>query len=550
MYIVLLDGYVDEPSCLGVPPFISPYVRYTAGAIKEAGHEFTYLTIDEYRNNSPKNKALKNAKLLAIIGGAIVPGKYLRGTPASIPEIKNIAENFKGTKILGGPIAKFGFSGDRKIKDLVNIFDFLPKSDPDAFIFDLLSEKSQNDRLRTEKEWRNWAIKGSSVITQHPDFPNPLIIELETYRGCVRFFTGGCSFCIEPLFGEPKFREPKDIIDEVGALNKFGAVNFRLGAQSCIFSYKIEDIGSSETPKPRPEIIEKLLSGVRNAVLNLEVLHTDNANPAVIAEHPNEAKRILKALVKYCTSGNVLALGMESADPKVIAANNLNATPDQVLKAIELINEYGAKRGENGMPKLLPGINFLSGLSGESKRTFEHNFKFLKDILERDLLLRRINIRQVAFVRNKFDVKIHHTDFLRFKRMVREEIDINMLKLILPTKTVLKRVFLEKVQGNVTFGRQIGTYPLLVGIPYQTPLNTFKDVIITDHGFRSVTGIEYPLNVNSASLKALSSLPGIGKKRAARIVLARPFSSQQDFLSSLDDEKVANSVLDYISFNR
>jgi radical SAM superfamily enzyme with C-terminal helix-hairpin-helix motif len=29
----ILDGYVDEPACLGVPPYISPYIRTVAGAL-------------------------------------------------------------------------------------------------------------------------------------------------------------------------------------------------------------------------------------------------------------------------------------------------------------------------------------------------------------------------------------------------------------------------------------------------------------------------------------------------------------------------------------
>lgn len=548
MKIVLLDGYVDEPSCLGVPPFISPYVRYTAGAIKDSGHDFIYLTIDEYRKNSQKTKTMKNANLLIIIGGAIVPGKYLRGTPASINEIKKIAENFKGRKILGGPIARYGYSGNRKSENLRGLFDFMPEKDPDAFIYDLLAENETNDRQRNGKEWRKWAMKGSEVITQHPDFPMPLMVELESYRGCVRYFSGGCSFCIEPLFGEPMFRSLKDIIDEAGALGDAGAVNFRLGAQSCLFSYGAEELGRSETPKPEPEKIEKLLKGIRKAVPNLDVLHTDNANPAVIAEHPKEAAKILKTLVKYCTSGNVLALGMESADPKVIKDNNLNATSDQVMKAVKLINEFGAERGENGMPKLLPGINFLSGLKGETKKTFEHNFRFLKDILEKGLLLRRINIRQVAQVRARFDVKSHHSQFLRFKKKVREEIDNKMLRLLVPKNTILRRVFIEKIEGNLSYGRQVGTYPLLIGIPYKVEENTFLDTVITDHGFRSVTGIESPMNVNDASLRALSSLPYIGKKRAARIVRNRPFHSKGDFLRALDDENVARNLLSYVTF--
>ena len=31
--VVLVDGYVDEPAHFGVPPYISTYPRYTAGAL-------------------------------------------------------------------------------------------------------------------------------------------------------------------------------------------------------------------------------------------------------------------------------------------------------------------------------------------------------------------------------------------------------------------------------------------------------------------------------------------------------------------------------------
>jgi radical SAM superfamily enzyme with C-terminal helix-hairpin-helix motif len=548
MNVVILDGYVDEPSCLGVPPFISPYVRYTAGAILDTGLDFTYITIDEFRSGSPKVKAINSTKLLVIIGGAIVPGKYLRGTPASISEIKRITENFKGTKILGGPVARFGFSQDRKTAQLEDTFDLVSKEDVDALVFDYLTNDSWEHRRRTQEEWREWAVMGSQVIIQHPDHPFPLIIELESYRGCVRYRTGGCSFCIEPLFGEPQVRDPKDIILEVEALAKAGAVNFRLGAQSCIFSYGTDDMGGSDTPKPNPEVIERLFKGIRNAAPDLSVLHTDNANPAVIAEHPKEAESILETILNYCTSGNVLAFGMESADPNVIKTNNLNATPKQVRFAIDLVNRYGRERGETGLPRLLPGLNFVSGLSGETKRTYKLNLKFLEDILRSNLLLRRINIRQVANVRCNFRSKTTHSDFVRFKKKVREEIDAEMLKLVVPRKTILRDVLTEKAQGNITFGRQVGTYPLLVGIPYKVPLGTTLDVIISDFGQRSVTGVEYPLKINKASIRALTALPGIGKKRAAQIIRARPISTRHDLSSILDDSDIAHKIVDYVIF--
>ncbi len=41
MKVVILDGYVDEPSNFGVPPYISPYPRYVAGAVRETHHHCT-----------------------------------------------------------------------------------------------------------------------------------------------------------------------------------------------------------------------------------------------------------------------------------------------------------------------------------------------------------------------------------------------------------------------------------------------------------------------------------------------------------------------------
>ncbi|MCK5547580.1 MAG: helix-hairpin-helix domain-containing protein, partial [Thermoplasmata archaeon] len=210
------------------------------------------------------------------------------------------------------------------------------------------------------------------------------------------------------------------------------------------------------------------------------------------------------------------------------------------------INEHGRERGENGMPRLLPGINLISGLKGESRNTYKLNYQFLKSLLDSDLLVRRINIRQVSPVRMKKPVKKHYRDFRRFKDKVRKTIDREMLEEVVPNGTVLKEVYLEMHEGKTTFGRQIGSYPLLVGLPYKTDVNRFVDVVITSHGYRSVTGFEFPMNVNSASLDAISSLPSIGKKRALRIMTSRPFSSPEEFVKVLDDPDLAKSTLKYL----
>jgi len=553
--ITILDGYIDTPACLGVPPYISPGVRYIYGAVKDSKEDVDYLTIDEFRMGSDKVKRMERSSALVIVSGALVPGKYIRGMPISFNEIKNITGSYQGLKILGGPAAEFGFGGEGRKKvvtvdELGQHFDYLAKGDTDACVHDLIQDRTFSDRRRSEKEWDRWSKAGADVVTEHPDFPQPLIAEVETARGCVRYFTGGCSFCLEPSFGEPAFRPIEDVVQEVQRLAELGVTNFRLGSQSCFISYMAKGVGETETPVPNPKAIEKLLSGIKKVAPKLKVLHLDNANPAVIAENPTESREIIKHTIEYCTSGNALALGMESADPAVIKENNLNCTPEQVMTAIELINEYGRTNGESGMPKLLPGLNFIAGLIGESKKTFKMNYEFLEDVMGRGLLLRRINIRQVLSLGGEqFNINRNKSEFFKFKKKVRENIDGEMLKKLVPEKMVLKDAYIELKEKNMAFARQIGTYPLLIGIPYHVDKDGFIDVKITDHGFRSITGVEHPLDINKASLRALQALPAIGAKRAAKLIRSRPFASEDELVSCMDDEDVAKAILEYLSFD-
>jgi radical SAM superfamily enzyme with C-terminal helix-hairpin-helix motif len=356
--------------------------------------------------------------------------------------------------------------------------------------------------------------------------------------------SGGCSYCIEPLKGEPLMRSPNDILEEVSRLKELGVRNIRIGGQTCIISYGSKDYLG--IPKPKPDVVNGLFRSLRE--MRFDVLHVDNANHAAIAEHQNESASIIRTLTECCTSGNILALGMESADINVIKANNLNSTSEQIITAVRMINDIGSERGDNGMPMLLPGLNLISGLDGETSVTNETNVDLLKKLLDEGLMVRRINIRQVLGVRKEFCTKIDHNRFKRYKQEIRENIDAPMLRRIVPVGTVLKNVYLEIDDNGITFGRQIGSYPILIGIPYRTGLNRFCDVMVTEHGFRSITGIEYPFPINKASMAAISSLPGIGKKRAAKIMLARPFNNAKGFVAAVDDATVAERLIDMIAF--
>ncbi|MCO5383855.1 MAG: radical SAM protein [Methanosarcina barkeri] len=561
MKALIIDGYVDEPACLGVPPYFSPYPRYIAGALRERGlseKDIHYLTIDTLRENLPgAGELIEKTELLIIIAGMTVPGKYLRASPITPGEIEAIFRAAVGVKVIGGPI-RLGFSseGGRAAKSTeggINLEGaMLARMDVESFIYDLFEDGTGSSgslypglkapdavehRFRTTAEIGRWGPKGAFLIRQHPDFPY-CMCELETYRGCGRQVH--CSFCTEPFYGDSDYRPVEEVISEVSSLYSHGARYFRIGRQPDLFSYYGTDTGGP-VPKPSPVVIERLYRGIRNSAPDLSVLHMDNANPITLAVYPEESEQILKTIIKYHTAGDVAAFGMESADPKVIAANSLKATSEEVFEAIKLVNRFGAVRGANGLPEILPGINFVHGLMGESKKTFQLNYDFLKCVLDSGLLLRRINVRQVmAFPGTPMygkdeAARKHKKLFLDYKERVRKNIDLPMLKRIVPDGTVLRDVMCEVAEKGVTFGRQLGSYPLLVGIPASLPLRKFVDITVTGHGMRSITGIPYPLPINTASSSLIRELPGLGKKTADSIIAGVPYTDREDFLKRVHE---------------
>ena len=301
-----------------------------------------------------------------------------------------------------------------------------------------------------------------------------------------------------------------------------------------------------EYPIPNPNPIAKVLHEIRDDE-RIEVLHVDNANPSIIAENLEPSRQITKTLVNTLTDGAVLSFGLESADPAVHDANWLNCDSEQLMTAIRHVNDYGRERGPRGLPKLLPGLNLIAGLNGETEATYHMNLKLLKRILQEGLMLRRINIRQVEG--GGFQ-KVPKKPFTSFKREVRATIDTPMLERILPIGTILRDVWWESSgdrirlpeqvenpsfrdasrhgRPGITFGRQIGAYPILVGVPYQIPLETKSDVLVTGHGSRSVSGVELGLDTMKATEAQFNSIPGIGEKTAWALVSTRAKSISKD----------------------
>jgi radical SAM superfamily enzyme with C-terminal helix-hairpin-helix motif len=550
--VTIVDGYVDEPAHFGVPPYVSTYPRFTAGALVDAGvpeANVTYHTIDELRDDRRRWADVADADLMIYVGGMTVPGKYVGGTPAEPDEVRELAWTADGTTLLGGPV-RFGVgernegASDMERRDLD--YDFVAKGDVEAAAYDLVASGLEGfgDRMRDVSELDRWAAAGAFVVEQHPNHPDYLICELETSRGCAY----RCSFCTEPLYGDPSFRTAESVVREVDALSDRGVRHFRLGRQADILAFG----GNGEAPNP--DALRRLYGGIREVAPDLGTLHLDNMNPVTIVDYPEASREGIRIIAEHNTAGDTAAFGLESADPVVQEENDLLVTADECLRAVRVVNEEAGwrpgddpRRGPSTgpdadrLPKLLPGINLVHGLMGEREETFAHNKRFLHRVYDEGLMLRRVNIRQVmAFDGTEMSevgaeiANDHKELFKRYKREVREEIDRPMLRRVVPPGTVLPDVHLEYHQDGRTFGRQLGTYPLLVGVPGERPLGETLDVAVVDYGFRSVTGVPYPLDVNEASLEELTAVPGLGSGRAGDIVVGRPHESIGEVDAGLD----------------
>lgn len=546
MRVVILDGYVDEPTCLGVPPYVSTYVRYVAGALVLSGipeESINYVAVDDYRKKEEKRELLKDADVIFLITGMTVPGRYLGGAPITKREIEEVGK-LPAYKVVGGPV-KFGFTlkgGSWAEKLDFSGYDLICLGDVELAAYHIGRTLVEGVELptgtftlkRTAKEVDRFAPLGAFIVKEHFYYPY-VICEIETFRGCER--RHHCSYCTEGLYGRPDEREPEKIVEEVRALYREGVRYFRVGRQPNILGYKAVKM-EGEFPKPNPEVICNLFREIKE-VGDIKTLHIDNVNAGTIAAHTEESKEALRCIATYDTEGDIAPFGLESADPEVIRKNYLKVDPEGVKTAIRVVNEVGAfKEREKGLYKLLPGINFLVGLPGETKETFKKNVEFLKSILDEGLLVRRVNIRQVMVFEEtpiaemvKRPKTKYRKEFKKFKEWVRENFDLPMMKRVFPVGTVIKEVLLEAYDGAHTLGRQIGTYPILVRIPERLELFRTVDVVVVGHRERSVIGIPVPIKVNEISHKLLSYLPGISKNLASEIVLKRPFKDKEELLS-------------------
>ncbi len=519
---LILDCYVDEPACFGVPPFIAPYPRYVYGALVDAGVNpslIAYRTIDQMR--ADEYAIHEKFSAVFVIGGAVVPGKYLHthiGTQKEITTI--ISQNAQCTFYLGGAIGRRALdAGFRNAHEIQGDIEFFAHNYAKGF--PKAGKRSSDDIAR-------WSVLGTPVVRQHPEYPH-LICEIETYRGCPRL--SKCSFCQEYLRSGVSSRGASAIIDEIDMLIECGISRFRLGCQPDIIQYgSLREEYRNGFPKPNPETALSLFNELKKRRINgkIQLLNIDNANPGSIVHFPDESAEILGAISEMITPGDTIALGIESFDENVIRANNLKVSPDEAVYAVKAINEICGTR-EEGIPKLLPGINLIHGLPCESEETFKLNYDYLKALLDMGLLVKRINIRSVnpiegtpAGKANRIPNSRVRKRYEYYREKIRKDIDTTMLKKIYPPGTVLCEIRLETAQRSYSYARQIASYPITVKIPFAFESGKFFDVLVLAHQQRSLVAIPLPFDLNTLPYAALKYIPGLGAKGAEKLILERP----------------------------
>lgn len=521
---LILDCYVDEPTCLGVPPFLSPYPRYIAGALRDAGiseSDIVYRTIDAVRETEYRIDG--DFAEVFLIGGASVPGRYLGEKIGTYAEIARIIAANPHRISIGGMIAHLP-----TFDELTGNFRAV-RTDIEVAAW-YAARGAEQEGWRTQAQTARWSMLGAFIAARHPHHPQ-LIAEMETYRGCPR--ENRCSYCSENVHTAVTPRAETEIHDEIHALMERGITRFRLGRQADILCYGSTPEYRRGFPRPAPERLHNLfapLAALRESG-RIALLSIDNANPGTIVNWPDESGDILSIIASAVTEGDTMPLGAETFDDALIAANGLKATREEIIGCIRRINDAGGHR-RNGIPVLLPGVNLLHGLIGETDRTFRINYETLQRIRDEGLLVRRINIRKIvpfpgtplATAAPRMSGRIANR-FEYYKERIRAEIDHAMLQRVYPAGTIIRAARVDEVQHGYSLGRQIASYPIICKTPYTYPLRSFHDLVVTGHRERSLEALPAGAHPDTMPLEAIRMIPGVGKAASA-LLMNKPLTRE------------------------
>ncbi|MER5550057.1 radical SAM protein, partial [Streptomyces sp. NPDC002589] len=279
-------------------------------------------------NRDKAIELLRDAEAVVVVAGDKVPSVHLHAVNGSPEDIARALACVRGRRYLLGPMATWALA---ESGSWAGLFDAVHTHTVTSGTLALGSQvPAPYEQLRHDRDGFG------ELMEQLPWKP---VAELELYRGCTR--KAFCRFCNEPGKAPAvAHRSVEDVLSEVEQLYSAGVRHFRLGQQTCFFSYQGRSV----------KAIEAMLAGIRERCPELEMLHIDNADPLAVAAPVG--KRIAALVAEWCTEGNCAPMGIESFDPVVVERNTLTCTEEILLRAVEHVNEAGAARGPGGLPRL------------------------------------------------------------------------------------------------------------------------------------------------------------------------------------------------------
>jgi radical SAM superfamily enzyme with C-terminal helix-hairpin-helix motif len=498
---VILDCYTDEPSGYGVRPYLGTHQLHLSQALAAQGRPHAYITIDDLRycehgraedckertdiatlnttiNRDDALDILRRAKIIYVIMGCFVDYNYFSCVPPRSDEVYHYLQGMSARKVLFYVMGTLdGISSDYSESRLSTIIDEVEHGNTYRYVFELAGSTPTKNLINPDYDLLKKIGRYPPPILEQ--IRDPIIAEIETGTGCN---TPTCTFCIESV-RSPRvtYREPEDIVEQVECLYNSGVRHFRLGRQPNFFHYMRQDVLA----------MERLLGGIRSRCPEIRTLHIDNVNIVNVITAPGH--RIAELVAMYCTSGNVAPFGIESFDPTVRQAARVVGSVDDIMHAVEIINRYGSDRGENGIPKLLPGINLIHGLPGASARTHEANRSCLLRILGEGLMAYRFYYRNMTQPTGVSLSSSHtvHAEFQRCFDELTEEFVLPMQSRVYPPGTVIKDDWEMVRDDDVTYARTLGTCSIKVRLDQQisSPRASMSVRVVGNIGYRLLEGI-------------------------------------------------------------
>ncbi|MHA1323087.1 MAG: B12-binding domain-containing radical SAM protein [Candidatus Helarchaeota archaeon] len=318
--------------------------------LEQAGYDVEFIDLSVQPLNELKNYLSEEPKLVGITS---LTNTYNYAMEI-LQQVKKISTEI--ITLYGGPHATFKY---REILQKNRNVDFILCGEADLTILEFIQRIFDKNRRGEISKVPNLASRSDKEISiskrYNPanldELPLPArhLLDLQKYqvgtiivnRGC----PFNCSFCVrQRIFEVVRFRKPSDIVHEMGVLS-------RLGYQ---FANLYDNINIHIETATR--LCYKIQEGRINMRWGCE-LRADR-----ISSNLAEALKIAGC--------EVCAVGVESADPRVLKLANKAQDIEKVKKGIKLLKSAG----------ISVQAYFIIGLPGETELSFEKTLELLDNL--------------------------------------------------------------------------------------------------------------------------------------------------------------------------